>query len=67
MKPVDIGFSMENNEKDSKLEFGGYVKISKYKKIFAKVYAPNWSEKVFVIKKVKRTLETLKAGTFYKK
>ena len=30
--------------------------FSKYKNIFAKVYAPNWSEELFVIKKVKNTV-----------
>ena len=30
--------------------------MSKYKNIFAKGYVPNWSEKVFVIKKVKNTV-----------
>ena len=29
------------------------VRIPKYKNIFAKVYTPNWSEEVFVVKKVK--------------
>ena len=29
------------------------VVISKYKNIFAKEYAPNWSEDVFVITKIK--------------
>ena len=29
---------------------------SKYKNIFAKGYTPNWSEEVFVIKKVKNTV-----------
>ena len=29
------------------------VRIPKYKNIFAKVCTPNWSEEVFVIKKVK--------------
>ena len=32
------------------------VRISKYKNIFAKGYMPNWSEEVFVIKKVKNTV-----------
>ena len=27
----------------------------KYKTVFAKSYTPNWSEKVFIIKKVKNT------------
>ena len=31
-------------------------KILKYKNIFAKRYAPNWSEEVFVVKKVKYTV-----------
>ena len=29
------------------------IRISKYKNIFVKGYTPNWSEEVFVIKKVK--------------
>ena len=29
--------------------------ILKYKKIFANDYVPNWSEEVFMIKKVKNT------------
>ena len=32
------------------------VTISKYKNVFAKVYTPNWSEEVFMIKKVKDTV-----------
>ena len=31
-------------------------KNSKYKNIFAKGYTPNWSEELFVIKKVKNTV-----------
>ena len=31
------------------------MRISKYKSIFAKGYAPNWSEEVFVIKEIKNT------------
>ena len=34
---------------------GDNVRISKYKNIFGKGYVPNWSEEVFVIKKVKNT------------
>ena len=37
-------------------EVGDRVRISKYKNIFAKGYTPNWSEEVFVIKKVKNTV-----------
>ena len=62
MKPLDvkdnayIDFSKEVNDKNSKLKVGDYVKISKYKNIFAKGYTPNWSEEAFVIKEVKNTV-----------
>ena len=62
MKPVDpkdnnfIDFKKEVNDKDSKFKIGDHVRISKYKNIFAKGYTPNWSEEVFVIKKVKNTV-----------
>ena len=61
MKPVDvkgntyIGSRKEVNDKDPKLKVGDHVRISKYKNIFAKGYTLNWSEEVFVIKKVKST------------
>ena len=35
-----------------KFKVGDIVWISKYKNIFANGYVPNWSEEVFVIKKV---------------
>ena len=60
MKPVDvktntyINSSKEVNDKDPKFKIGGTVRISKYKSIFAKVYAANLSQEVFVIKKVKK-------------
>ena len=62
MKPVDvktstyINSSKQINNKDSKLKIDDIVRISKYKNIFVKGYTPNWSEKVFVIKKVKNTM-----------
>ena len=62
VKPVDvkdntyIDFKKEVNDKDPKFKVGDHVRISKYKNIFAKGYTPNWSEKVFVIKKVKHTV-----------
>ena len=83
MKPVDvksstyIDSSKEINDKDPKFKIGDIVRISKYKNIFAKGYDPNWSEEVFVIKKVKNTvpwayvISDLKdkeiVGTFYQK
>ena len=59
MKPTDvkdntyINIDKEINNKDPKFKVGDRVRISKYKNIFAKGYAPNWSEEVFVIKKLK--------------
>ena len=62
MKPVDvkdntyIDFKKEVNDKDPKFKVGDHVRISKYKNIFVKGYTPNWSEKCFVIKKVRNTV-----------
>ena len=62
MKPIDvkdntyINTSKEINNKDPKFKVGDHVRISKYKNVFAKGYMPNWSEEVFVIKKVKNTI-----------
>ena len=62
MKPVDvkdnvyIDFKNEVNDKDPNFKVVDYVRISKYKNIFAKGYTPNWSEEVSVIKKVKNTV-----------
>ena len=59
MKPVDvkdnayINFEKEVNNKDPKFEVGDYVRISKYKNIFAEGYIPNWSEDVFLLAKLK--------------
>ena len=41
------------DKKDPKFKVGDHVRISKYKNIFAKGYAPNWLEEVFVISKIK--------------
>ena len=47
MKPIDVKnysfavYNEESNEKYPKFKVGDYVRISKYKKIFAKGYAPN--------------------------
>ena len=64
MKPVDVKDNTyidsmelhskkEVNDKDPKFKVGDCIRISKCKNIFAKGYTPNWSEEVFVIKKVK--------------
>ena len=44
------------DKKHSKFKVGDHVRISKYKNIFAKGYAPNWSEEVFVVSKIKNTV-----------
>ena len=59
MKPIDVKsdsfaeYNEESNEKDPKFKVKVHVRISKYKNIFAKGYAPNWSEEIFVVKKKK--------------
>ena len=62
MKPVDvkdntyIDFEKEVNDNDPKFKVGDHVRISKYNNIFAKGYAPNWYEEVFVVGKIKNTV-----------
>ena len=62
MKPIDvtkdtyIDFDVDKNDKDRKYEAGDHVGMSKYKNIFAEGYTRNWSEEVFLIKKVKNTV-----------
>ena len=59
MKPVDIkdiDFKKEVNDKNPKFKVGDHVRISKYKNIFVKRYMPNWSEEIFIIKKIKNTV-----------
>ena len=83
MKPVDvmdntyIDFKKEINNKDPKCKVGDHVRISKYKNIFAKGYMLNWSEEIFLIKKIKNTVPWTHVindlngeeiiGTFYEK
>ena len=83
MKPVDvksntyIDFKKEVNNADPKFKIGDYVRISKYKNIFAKGYMPNWSEEIFVISKIRNTVSQTYVindhngeqiiGTFYQK
>ena len=67
MKPVDVRdntyidstelHSIKRvNDKNPKLKVGDQARFSKYQNIFAKRYTPNWSEEVFVIKKVKNSV-----------
>ena len=83
MKPTDvkdnkyINFEQEVNNKDPKFKVSNYVRISKHKNIFAKGYVANWSEKVFMINKIKNAVPWTYVindlngeeiiGTFYEK
>ena len=88
MKPIDVKDNTyidsielhsekEVNNKDPKLKVSDYVRISKYRNIFAKGYMPNWSEEVFIISKIKNAapwtyvINDLNGeeiiGTFYEK
>ena len=58
MKPIDVTtdsyaeYNEDSNKRNPRFKVGDHVRISKCKNIFAKGYAPNWSEEIFVIKKV---------------
>ena len=83
MKPADvkdntyINVKKETNDKNPRFKVGDHVRISKYKNIFAEGYMPNWSEEIFVIKKIKNTVPWTDVindlngeeiiGTFYEK
>ena len=62
MKPIDVRdnnktvYIDEHNEKDSKFKVGDGVRISRYKNVFAKVYAPNWSSEIFIVDKINDTV-----------
>ena len=43
-------------KKNPKFKVGDHVSISRYKYIFPKGYAPNWSEEAFLISKIKNTV-----------
>ena len=49
-------YNEDFNKKDPKFKVGDHVRISNYKNIFAKGYAPNWSEEVFVVSKMTNTV-----------
>ena len=83
MKPTDvkdntyIDFRKEVNDNVPKFKVGDHVRISKYKSIFAEGYTRNWSEEIFMIKKIRNTvpwtyvIDDLDGeeitGTFYEK
>ena len=63
MKPIDVTgnsyaeYNEDFNKEDPKFKVDDHIRISKYKKIFAKRYAPNWSEEVFDVSKIKNTVQ----------
>ena len=62
MKPIDVTsdsyaeYSEDSNVTKPKFNVGDYVRISKYKKIFAKGCTQNRSEEVFAVSKLKTQL-----------
>ena len=58
MKPIDVEddsfaeLNEESSEKNPKFKAGDHARISKYKNIFPKGYAVNWSEEILVVKKI---------------
>ena len=83
MKPIDVTsnsfaeYNENSNKKNPKFKVGDHVRMSKYKNIFAKGYAPNWSEEIFIVSKIKNTVPWTYAindlngeeitGSFYEK
>ena len=83
MKPIDITddfyaeYNEDSNKRNPKFKVGDHVRICKYKNIFARGYVSNWSEEIFLIKKVKNTVPWTYSindlngeeitGSFYKK
>ena len=83
MKPTDVTddsyaeYNEDFNKKNSKSKVRDHVRTSKYKNIFAKGYAPNWQEEVFVVNGIKNTVPWTYVvsdlngeeitGSFYKK
>ena len=62
MKPIDVKsdsfaeYNKESNKKDPKFNVGDHVRVSKYKNMFAKGYKSNWSEEIFIFKRIKNTV-----------
>ena len=62
MKAIYVGddsfaeYNEKSNENDLRFRVGDHVRMSKSKNIFAKDYALNWSEEIFIKKKIKNTV-----------
>ena len=61
MKPIEVTsdsyakYKEDSNKKDPTFKAGNHVTIPKDKNVFAKRYAPNWAEEVFVVSGIKNT------------
>ena len=59
MEPIDVTddscaeYNEDSNKKDPKFNFGDHFRISKYKNIFAKGYAPIGQKKFLLLVKLK--------------
>ena len=62
MQPINVTddsfaeYNEDSTKRNPKFKVGDHVRIPKYKNIFAKGYAPNWSGEVFLINKIKNTV-----------
>ena len=62
MKLIDVKrdsfseYNEEFNKKNPKCKVGDHAKILEYKNIFPKGYASNWSEEIFVVRKIKNAV-----------
>ena len=63
MKPIEVtsdSYAEHNEDSDKnepKFKVGDRVRILKYKIIFTKGYTQNWSEEVFVVRKIINTVQ----------
>ena len=59
MKPIDAGDNNKRvyiDEHNEKVRITNRVRITKFKKIFAKGYTPNWSKEIFIVDKINDTV-----------
>ena len=62
MKPIDTKsdsfaeYNEESDKKDIKIKASDTFRISRFKNVFSKGYTPNWSEEIFIVKKIKNTV-----------
>ena len=62
MKPIDTKsdsfaeYNEESDKKDIKIKASDNFRISRFKNVFSKGYTPNWSEEIFIVKKIKNTV-----------